>query len=95
MSLLDNWQQELQKYIHPDQLPAMYGGNRYEPDAECSDYISSGGDVPPKYYLTNQTEASKDEMKRVLVGRKSTHKVSPNGVWNRDTIYEIISLCFV
>ena len=37
---LDNWKQELQKYISPDQLPQVYGGTRCEPDAWCTDYVS-------------------------------------------------------
>ena len=52
----------------------MYGGNRYEPDAECSAHINTGCDVPPKYYLTNQTMTSKGDMDRVVVGRGSHHK---------------------
>ncbi len=52
----------------------MYGGNRYEPDAECSNYINVGRDVPPKYYRTNQTATSKEDMERVMVGRGSSHK---------------------
>ena len=47
-----------------------------EPDPECSDFISPGRDVPPKYYLTNQTETSKEQMDRVTVGRGSAHKAS-------------------
>lgn len=70
-----NLKEELQKYISLDELPAMYGGNRYAPDAQCSDFIRPGRDVPPKYYLTNQTETSKDQMDRVMIGRGSTHKV--------------------
>ena len=58
----------MQKYISLDQLPALYGGDRYEPDAECSDYIQHGGDVDPKYYLSNRTETSREEMERVVVG---------------------------
>ena len=38
--LSDNWQEELQKYISPDQLPQAYGGTRCEPDPYCSDYVS-------------------------------------------------------
>ncbi len=33
--LSDNWQEELQKYISPNQLPQAY-----EPDPWCSDYVS-------------------------------------------------------
>ncbi len=36
-----NWQEELQKYISPDQLPQAYGGTRCEPDPWCTDYVSS------------------------------------------------------
>lgn len=35
-----NWQEELQKFISPDQLPQAYGGTRCEPDPWCSDYVS-------------------------------------------------------
>ncbi len=62
-------------YISLDQLPALYGGDRYEPDAECSNYIQHGGDVDPKYYLSNRTETSREEMERAVVGRGSSHKV--------------------
>ena len=41
-----NWKEELQKYIGPDNLPEMYGGNRREPDAECSDYVSAPRRIP-------------------------------------------------
>jgi hypothetical protein len=67
-----NWKEELQKYIDPDNLPEMYGGNRREPDAECSDYICIGGDIPNEYYLSNMTDVSTDSMDLVQVGRGST-----------------------
>ena len=38
--------------------------------------INQGGDVPEKYYLTNLTETSREEMERVVIGRGSTHKVT-------------------
>ena len=31
--------------------------------------LNPGGDVPPEYYLTNQTETDRQEMDRVVVGR--------------------------
>ena len=37
----NNWKEELQKYISPDQLPQAYGGTRCEPDPYCTDYVSS------------------------------------------------------
>ena len=70
-----NLKEELLKYISVDQLPAMYGGNCYEPDPECSNFINPGRDIPPKYFLTNRTEMSRDSMDQVVVGRGSTHKV--------------------
>ena len=75
LSCIGNWQEVLQQYISPDQLPAMYGGTRYEPDAQCSKYIRPGRDVPEKYYLSNLKEANKEDMERVVVGRGSSHKV--------------------
>ena len=36
----DDWKEELQKYVAPDQLPQAYGGTRCEPDPCCSDYVS-------------------------------------------------------
>lgn len=35
-----NWQEEIQKYISPDELPQAYGGNRCEPDPLCTNYVS-------------------------------------------------------
>ena len=38
--------------------------------------INHGGDIPEKYYLTNLTETSREEMERVVIGRGSAHKVT-------------------
>ena len=38
--------------------------------------ICQGGDIPEKYYMTNMTETSRDEMERVIIGRGSSHKVT-------------------
>ena len=35
----DNWQEELQQYIAPDQLPKAYGGTRCEPDPQCTAHV--------------------------------------------------------
>lgn len=37
--ILDDWQEQLQRYIAPDQLPQAYGGTRCEPDPRCTDYV--------------------------------------------------------
>ena len=41
-----NWQEELQKYIHPDELPQAFGGNRCEPDPQCTAYVSQPACIP-------------------------------------------------
>ncbi|XP_064392019.1 SEC14-like protein 2 isoform X1 [Halichondria panicea] len=90
-----NWQEELQKYISPDQLPQAYGGTRCEPDPWCSDHLNPGCDVPPEYYLTNQTETEKEEMDRVVVGRggccELEYQVELEGSLIR---WEFISTCY-
>jgi hypothetical protein len=68
--------EELQKFISLDELPAMYGGNRMEPDPECSDFIPPGRDVPSKYFLTNVMESSKEQMERIVVKNRSAHQIS-------------------
>ena len=93
---IDDWKEELQKYISPDQLPQAYGGTRCEPDPYCSKYvkiyisfllfsrsfalyqpqINQGGDIPEKFYMTNLTETSREEMERVVIGRGSAHNVT-------------------
>lgn len=52
----------------------MYGGNKYDPDAQCSDKIKPGRDVDPKYFIADFTnETSETEM--VEVGCVFSHKV--------------------
>ena len=38
--------------------------------------INHGGDIPEKYYLTNLTGTSREEMERVVIGRGSAHKIT-------------------
>ena len=51
-----NWPEELQKYIHPDQLPQAFGGNRCEPDPQCTAYVSQPArlstDPDPELYVS-------------------------------------------
>ena len=35
-----DWQEEIQAYISPDNLPQAYGGTRCEPDSWCTGYVS-------------------------------------------------------
>ena len=37
--------------------------------------INHGGDIPEEYYLTHISEAKKEEMKKVVVGARRTHRV--------------------
>ena len=72
----------LQKYISVDQLPAMYGGNQYAPDPECSDYIKRGRDVPTKYYFSNKVFKEAGWEKKVAKrgsSLKVRHKVMEPG----------------
>lgn len=39
-SHVDDYKEILLKHIAPDQLPAVYGGERMEPDAECTGMVS-------------------------------------------------------
>ena len=57
---------ELKKYISPDQLPAAYGGTRYEPDPYCTKYVSIISNKQPQG-LTNITRST-----RAVLFRKST-----------------------
>ncbi|XP_065898687.1 SEC14-like protein 2 isoform X2 [Dysidea avara] len=70
-----NWKEELQKYISPDNLPEFYGGTRREPDPTCSKYIKMGGDVPDKYFFTNNLENPMEDMDVVTVNRGSSVQV--------------------
>ena len=38
--------------------------------------INQGGDIPEKYYMTNLTSTDRESMERVVIGRRSTHKVT-------------------
>ncbi|KPP74365.1 SEC14-like protein 2-like, partial [Scleropages formosus] len=42
-----NWQEVLLSYIHPDQLPAVYGGNLTDPDGDprCRTRVSRGSEA--------------------------------------------------
>uniref|UniRef100_A0A3P8ZA78 SEC14-like lipid binding 7 n=1 Tax=Esox lucius TaxID=8010 RepID=A0A3P8ZA78_ESOLU len=50
-----NWQEELRKYIDPEQLPVVYGGILTDPDGDphCRTMINYGGNVPSSYYVQN------------------------------------------
>ncbi|CAI8042968.1 SEC14-like protein 2 [Geodia barretti] len=69
---------ELKKYISPDQLPAAYGGTRYEPDPYCTKYINTGRLVPEEYYFRRELERGEEEAERVHLGvwRNKSHTVS-------------------
>jgi hypothetical protein len=59
---------ELKQYISPDQLPAAYGGTRYEPDPYCTKYINTGRLVPEEYYFRRELERGEEEAERVHLG---------------------------
>nr|XP_020852306.1 SEC14-like protein 2 isoform X2 [Phascolarctos cinereus] len=70
-----NWKEDLQKLIHPDQLPAEYGGTLTDPDGNPKylTKIKYGGVVPKRYYLQNQMKMQYEHT--VSVNRGSSHQV--------------------
>ncbi|XP_020035582.1 SEC14-like protein 4 isoform X3 [Castor canadensis] len=71
----DNWKQELQKFISPDQLPVEFGGTMTDPDGnpKCLTKISYGGDVPKSCHLCKQVRMQYEHT--VTVGRGSSQQV--------------------
>ncbi|XP_018617892.2 SEC14-like protein 2 isoform X1 [Scleropages formosus] len=70
-----NWQEVLLSYIHPDQLPAVYGGNLTDPDGDprCRTRIKYGGDVPRTYYVRESVKVQYDQS--VSISRGSSHQL--------------------
>ncbi len=40
VATVDDYEEVLIQHIAPDQLPEIYGGERRDPDAKCTDYVS-------------------------------------------------------
>uniref|UniRef100_A0A8C9HQZ4 SEC14 like lipid binding 6 n=1 Tax=Piliocolobus tephrosceles TaxID=591936 RepID=A0A8C9HQZ4_9PRIM len=55
-SYMNDWKQELTKFISPDQLPVEFGRTMTDPDGnpKCLTKINYGGEVPKSFYLCNQ-----------------------------------------
>ncbi|XP_042901402.1 SEC14-like protein 2 [Parasteatoda tepidariorum] len=74
------WEKELLEYVDADVLPAIYGGKRTDPDGDprCLSLIYQPGPIPKEYYLKNQNRlnAEDEDVKTVVVGRRSKHAVS-------------------
>ncbi|XP_035292244.1 SEC14-like protein 2 [Anguilla anguilla] len=70
-----NWQEVLQKYIEPEQLPAIYGGTLTDPDGDprCKTRIQYGGVVPRSYYVRDTITAQYDQCISVRPG--SSHQL--------------------
>ncbi len=39
LATVDDYKEVLLKHIAPDQLPEAFGGERREPDPQCSDFV--------------------------------------------------------
>uniref|UniRef100_A0ACB8FYP1 Uncharacterized protein n=1 Tax=Sphaerodactylus townsendi TaxID=933632 RepID=A0ACB8FYP1_9SAUR len=70
-----NWKEVLLKHIDPDQLPVEYGGTLTDPDGnpKCRTKLNYGGEVPKKYYVTDQLKQQYEHA--VMVNRGSSHQV--------------------
>ncbi|XP_065106968.1 SEC14-like lipid binding 8 [Paramisgurnus dabryanus] len=70
-----NWQEVLQKYISPEELPAYYGGKLTDPDGDprCRTKITFASEVPRSYYVREAIKTDYDHC--VTIGRGSTHQV--------------------
>lgn len=69
------YQRTLLQYIDADQLPAIYGGNRRDPDGDprCRTEICYGGPVPETYYLRPKYP---DCMQSQHIGRRSKFRAT-------------------
>ncbi|RXN07064.1 SEC14 2 [Labeo rohita] len=70
-----NWQEVLQKYIDPEELPAYYGGKLTDPDGDprCRTRITFGSEVPKTYYVRDSIKVDYDQS--VTIGRGSSHQM--------------------
>ncbi|KAG8455619.1 hypothetical protein GDO86_001718 [Hymenochirus boettgeri] len=75
MVLGDNWQEVLQKYISPEELPKCYGGTLTDPDGDpkCKLKINYGGDIPKKYYVRDQVQQNYEN--NVTINRGSSQQM--------------------
>uniref|UniRef100_A0A8C1BQ87 SEC14-like lipid binding 8 n=1 Tax=Cyprinus carpio carpio TaxID=630221 RepID=A0A8C1BQ87_CYPCA len=70
-----NWQEVLQKYIDPEELPAYYGGKLTDPDGDprCRTRITFGSEIPKTYYVRDSIKV--DYEQSVTIGRGSSHQM--------------------
>uniref|UniRef100_A0A671PTU9 SEC14-like lipid binding 8 n=1 Tax=Sinocyclocheilus anshuiensis TaxID=1608454 RepID=A0A671PTU9_9TELE len=70
-----NWQEVLQKYIDPEELPVYYGGKLTDPDGDprCRTRITFGSEIPKTYYVRDSIKVDYDQC--VTIGRGSSHQV--------------------
>ncbi|XP_068613353.1 SEC14-like protein 2 [Brachionichthys hirsutus] len=69
-----NWQEVLLKHIDAEQLPAMYGGKRTDPDGDprCRTMINHVGPIPPSYYVRDHVKV--DYERCTIVKRGSSQQ---------------------
>ncbi|XP_072289738.1 SEC14-like protein 2 [Eucyclogobius newberryi] len=70
-----NWAEVLLKYIEAEELPAIYGGKRKDPDGDprCRTWINHVGPVPQSYYVRDHVNV--DYEQSVVVSRRSTQQL--------------------
>ncbi|XP_055017784.1 SEC14-like protein 2 isoform X2 [Boleophthalmus pectinirostris] len=70
-----NWQEVLLKYIDVEELPAIYGGTRTDPDGDprCRTWINHVGPVPRSYYVRDHVKVEYEQS--LSVSRRSTRQL--------------------
>uniref|UniRef100_A0A3B4B148 Uncharacterized protein n=1 Tax=Periophthalmus magnuspinnatus TaxID=409849 RepID=A0A3B4B148_9GOBI len=70
-----NWREVLQKYIDSQELPAVYGGTKTDPDGDprCRTWINHVGPVPRCYYVRDHVKVEYEQS--LTVSRRSTQQL--------------------
>ncbi|CAL8250134.1 unnamed protein product [Boreogadus saida] len=65
-----NWQEVLQQYIAPEDLPAIYGGKLTDPDGDprCRTLLHFVATVPKSYYVRDQVQLNYEQTEMVNRG---------------------------
>ncbi|GFV36055.1 SEC14-like protein 4 [Trichonephila clavipes] len=76
----NGWKDDLQEHIDADILPVIYGGTRTDPDGNpnCPSLVRVFNPIPKNLYLKNlnKLNVDDDDVRKVVVGRRSKHNIS-------------------
>ncbi|XP_023237943.1 SEC14-like protein 2 isoform X1 [Centruroides sculpturatus] len=67
------WQQMLFTFISPNEVPAIWGGKKVDPDGDpaCPSMVSPGGPVPKSFYLSSNKVFMDENAETLIVSQKS------------------------